>query len=132
MNREWELVKEFHYRFDVPNRETPTLLTADRVEKRARWMMEEVEEFRAAGTIAEQADAMIDVIYLALGTLVEMGVRPQELFRIVHEANMSKCWEDGKPRYRESDGKVIKPPAWKDPIPRIEREIERQKSEGNS
>jgi predicted HAD superfamily Cof-like phosphohydrolase len=58
-----------------------------------------------------------------------MGVRPEELFRIVHEANMSKLWEDGKPRYRESDGKVIKPPTWQAPEPLLSKEIARQQSE---
>lgn len=33
--------------------------------------------------IVEQADATIDTIYFALGTLVEMGIEPDELFYIV-------------------------------------------------
>jgi predicted HAD superfamily Cof-like phosphohydrolase len=126
MDRSWEMVKEFHKRFGAPHAESPRLLETDRVEKRKRWIAEELDEFRQARTIEEQADAMIDVIYLALGTLVEMGVRPGALFEIVHEANMSKLWPDGKPRVRETDGKVIKPPEWKDPGPRIRLEIERQ------
>lgn len=31
----------------------------------------------------------------------------------VMRSNMAKLWDDGKPRYRESDGKAIKPPNWK-------------------
>lgn len=34
-------------------------------------------------------------------------------FKEVHKSNMTKLWEDGKPRYRE-DGKVIKP-EWYEP-----------------
>lgn len=127
MNKAWEKVKQFHTHFDVPWRETPELLAQERVQKRVNWLLEELQEFKEAKTIEDQADAMIDTIYLALGTLVEMGVRPATLFDIVHEANMSKCWEDGKPRYRESDGKVIKPPTWKDPQPRLAEEIQRQR-----
>lgn len=129
MNQDWEKVLQFHQHFAVPVKKFPTLLTEDRVQKRAEWMMEEIEEFQEAATIAKQADAMIDIMYFALGTLVEMGVKPDALFDIVHEANMSKLWEDGKPRYREHDGKVIKPSTWKDPDPRIKKEIKRSKPE---
>lgn len=129
MNHAWLKVVEFHQAYSVPRQDKPTLLTRDRVAKRAKWMEEEIEELRQAQTLTEQADAMIDLIYLALGTLVEMGVKPQRLFDIVHHANMSKLWQDGKPRYRESDGKVIKPPTWQDPDPLLEQEIKRQKTE---
>jgi predicted HAD superfamily Cof-like phosphohydrolase len=127
MNNAWNKVKEFHRCFNVPYWDKPERLQSERVETRANWLLEEINEFKGAQTLEEQADAMIDTIYLALGTLVEMGVRPEKLFDIVHEANMSKLWEDGKPRYRESDGKVIKPPTWKDPGPRLTEEIERQR-----
>jgi predicted HAD superfamily Cof-like phosphohydrolase len=118
-------VKEFHLRFGHPVRDEPTLLAAARAAARAAWMQEEVAEFLAADTIPDQADAMIDLIYFALGTLVEMGVRPEKLFDIVHAANMTKLWPDGQPRYR-GDGKTIKPPAWVDPTDAICDEIERQ------
>ena len=82
-------------------------------------------EFLAARSVPDQADAMIDLIYFAVGTLVEMGVRPETLFDIVHAANMTKLWPDGKPRFRE-DGKTVKPPAWVDPHDALREEIERQ------
>ena len=91
-------------------------------------MEEELEEFRKAGSIHDQADAMVDLMYIALGTLVEMGVRPGRLFDIVHEANMKKLWPDGKVHYA-ADGKVIKPPSWKPPEPQLMEEIERQLGE---
>lgn len=128
MNRAWEKVYQFHQAFSVPYRDRPTLLPSDRVEKRAKWMMEEIQEFQESQTETDQADAMIDLIYLAFGTLVEMGVRPEKLFEIVHQANMSKLWEDGKPRYRSSDGKVIKPPTWQDPEPLLNEELKKQKN----
>ena len=43
-------------------------------------MNEEVAEFLVAEDIYEQADAMIDLMYFALGTMVEMGLEPDELF----------------------------------------------------
>ena len=93
---------------------------------------EEVAEFLIADNIYEQADAMIDLMYFALGTMVEMGLEADELFEIVQQANMAKLWPDGKPHYNPKDGKVIKPDTWEDPAPKIkayiDSVIERKKS----
>jgi predicted HAD superfamily Cof-like phosphohydrolase len=124
INEEFEQVKEFHKAFDVPVSETPVPLTAERAEHRAGFMLEEIQEFIDSQNIYDQTDAMIDLIYFALGTLVEMGVKPKKIFDIVHNANMSKLWEDGKVRYREGDNKVLKPPSWEDPFPKIKQVID--------
>ncbi|RXZ81872.1 HAD family hydrolase [Paenibacillaceae bacterium] len=125
LDQAWEQVRQFQLAFNLPAEDKPVLLSAERSEKRMAWLEEEIEEFKEAATIADQADAMIDVMYFALGTLVEMGVRPQELMDIVQHANMSKLWADGKPHYRE-DGKVIKPEGWEDPYPKLQAAITRQ------
>jgi predicted HAD superfamily Cof-like phosphohydrolase len=125
MNRQWEMVREFHRKFNHPAARTPQTLNSDRVTARGNWMQEELDEFLAAGNIYEQADAMIDLIYFALGTLVEMGIKPDEIFEIVHNANMAKLWPDGTPRYKE-DGKTLKPPDWRDPEPLLREAIDGQ------
>lgn len=94
---------------------TPITLPLERAKKRYAWMLEEINEFLEASEkqdIVKQANAMIDTIYFALGTLVEIAIEPDELFYIVQNANMSKLWPDGKPHYNEM-GKVIKPKGWK-------------------
>jgi len=125
LNETWEMVKEFHQRFGHPAEEKPVLLDADRVQKRYNWMLEEINEFKESPDIYNQADAMIDLIYFAVGTLVEMGVKPNKLFDIVHSANMEKLWPDGKPYYN-GEGKTIKPENWQDPFPKIKSEIDAQ------
>ena len=125
MNKNWEQVKQFHLSFGHPAKDKPTFMDADRAKKRYCWMLEEIDEFLEADEIVEQADAMIDLIYFALGTLVEMGVKPDELFDIVHGANMSKLWEDGKPHYNEM-GKTVKPSTWEDPHEKLKLAIEKQ------
>lgn len=125
MNKEWGLVQEFHEKFGHPVSNIPVMMKKERAKKRYNWMLEEINEFIEAEDIVEQADAMIDVMYFALGTLVEMGVSPDSLFNIVHEANMSKLWEDGLPHYNE-EGKTIKPVNWEDPHIKLEAEISRQ------
>lgn len=119
MIKEWEKVRQFHYRFGHPVSDEPVMLSQDRVEKRYMWMLEELDELRDATNVVEQADAIIDLIYFALGTLVEMGIEPDELFQTVHNANMKKLWEDGKPHY-DKNGKTIKPNSWKNPYEQLE------------
>lgn len=125
MQNEQNMVREFHLAFRHPIAERPQRMPASRVQDRARWLQEEVDEFRAAETLEGQADAMIDLMYFALGTLVEMGLEASPFFKIVHEANMGKLWPDGCPRFG-FDGKVQKPPAWKGPEAGVIREVERQ------
>lgn len=127
MNKEYNEVKKFHEAFGHPVAKEPTILSRERAEKRYAWMLEEINEFMEATKnrdIVEQADAMIDTIYFALGTLVEMGVFPDELFYIVQEANMSKLWSDGRPYYNDM-GKVIKPQGWQDPHSKLELAIKK-------
>ncbi len=119
MKKEWSDVKEFHDKFGHPCPQSPTMIDKKRALSRAKWMNEEVSEFLIADDIYEQADAMIDLIYFALGTMVEMGLEVDELFEIVQNANMSKLWPDGKPHYNPKDGKVIKPDGWEDPAPKL-------------
>lgn len=123
INNEWEKVKEFHEKFGHPVSNKPIALSGERAKKRYNWMLEEINEFIESSDLIDQSDAMIDLIYFALGTMVEMGVKPEKIFDIVHEANMSKLWEDGRPRYNE-EGKTIKPSNWEDPYPKLKIEIE--------
>ena len=126
----YDKVREFHLAFNHEAPKKPELLPADRMVKRYNWMHEELEEFRNATSIHDQADAMVDLMYFALGTLVEMGVRPGKLFEIVHSANMKKLWPDGKVHYA-ADGKVIKHPSWTPPEPELLAEINRQVAESH-
>jgi predicted HAD superfamily Cof-like phosphohydrolase len=102
------------------------MMPKDRAVKRANWIRSECEELEAATTLVDQADAFIDIIYFAIGGLVELGLRwPQRLWNIVQGANMAKLWPDGKPRYHP-DSKVMKPPGWKAPEPQLEAEVAHQ------
>lgn len=128
INKEYNMVRDFHEAFNHPVAEKPTLMEMERAKKRYKWLKEEIDEFIEATEnrdIYEQADAMIDTMYFALGTLAELGIEPEQIFEIVQTANMSKLWEDGKPRFN-NDGKVIKPKNWVDPHDNIRNEIKRQ------
>ena len=126
MKRQYEQVKEFQTKFNQPVAERPTTMNFARREQRFGYMAEELDEFIHAKTVVDQSDAMIDLIYLAVGTLVELGVEPTPLFDIVQQANMSKLWPDGKVHTNPETGKVMKPPTFVRPEPLLEAEILRQ------
>lgn len=80
--------------------------------------------------IVAQSDALTDALYFIFGSFVEMGVKPDKLFDIVQESNMSKLFIDEKgnkfAKYRESDGKILKSDDFFPPEPALLAEIERQ------
>lgn len=78
--------------------------------------------------IVAQSDALVDALYFILGSFVIMGVEPTKLFEAVQASNMSKLFDDGKPRFREEDGKILKSPNFFPPEERLEAEIKRQLS----
>ena len=89
MKKSGDDVREFH---EIPGHPVARSRVMERgLLSRGKWMNEEVAEFLVAQDIYEQADAMIDLIYFALGTLVEMGLEADELFDIVQKANMANC-----------------------------------------
>lgn len=112
-------VVEFHKTFGHPvavKPERPNFSTQDR---RIDMLLEEVNETEKAadeGTYEEYVDGLIDVLYIALGGLIEAA--PEDVIRRafwdVHRANMDKLGDDGSPIYRE-DGKVLKPDGWLGP-----------------
>lgn len=118
-------VRDFHLTFGHPAPRVPTLQSADRAHKRGGWIVDEVNELREASTLVDQADAYIDIIYFAVGGLVELGINPSPLWDIVHLANMAKRQPDGTVLRRE-DGKIIKPEGWTPPDVALSVEVEQQ------
>lgn len=117
MQKQYRLVREFHKTFDHPVSETPKPIGKGRGLARCGWLREEVEEFEAAcitDDLVDQVDAVMDIMYLSIGALVEMGVAPEEVFNEVHKANMGKRFPDGKV-HKMTSGKTAKPEGWKPP-----------------
>lgn len=127
----YQMVREFHTLFNHLVRRHPTPLPKPERVTRIMFLWEEMMEFAQAEDIVAQADALADLLYFIYGTFVNIGVDPERVFTAVHEANMRKLWPDGKPRWREGDGKVIKPPDWIGPEDAIAAEIERQHHKAN-
>ncbi|MGX7162609.1 MULTISPECIES: pyrophosphohydrolase domain-containing protein [Enterococcus] len=81
-------------------------------------------------SLVEQVDALTDLLYLTYGSFSLLGVDPEPIMAIVHEANMAKLFPDGKPHYDPETNKVLKPADWGEkhaPEARIRKAIEQQK-----
>lgn len=118
MKNQIDKVKAFHLAFNQPAEVTPKLVR-DRIILRQSLIEEEIRELDAAGKdldLIEVADAIVDSLYILLGTAIEFGLSDilEELFDEVHASNMSKLDEEGKPIYRE-DGKILKSTNYRSP-----------------
>jgi len=96
----------------------PRCLSADRFEVRMNHLREELEETvltQKKGDVAQVADGLIDLVYVALGTLLEMGFTPAAMFHEVHAANMRKERGSTGKRKAEDAHDVLKPAGWTPP-----------------
>ena len=59
--------------------------------------------------LVNQVDALVDLLYFVYGSFVLLGVDPDPMLKIVHQANMGKLFPDGQPHYDEITHKVLKP-----------------------
>lgn len=108
-------VQEFHETYGLPVNAEPDITDAKTNELRINLLAEELEELKEAlaqGDLVETLDALIDLQYVLDGAFLSFGLHPVKdaAFAEVHASNMSKLGEDGKPIYREGDGKVMKGP----------------------
>lgn len=96
----------------MPIADFPQMLMDLRRTKALNFLYEEYTEFMDATSIADQADALIDLVYVAYGRLLEMGIRPGPAFSLVHQANMQKVSGANK---RGDTFEAAKPEGWKAP-----------------
>jgi predicted HAD superfamily Cof-like phosphohydrolase len=112
---DWPMkVFAFHRLYGVPGGEGPiSVLPAMRRILRRRLRHEENKETDdaiEAGDVIEHIDGLLDLIYVAIGELLEIGLTPLQInlaMEEVHASNMTKVDDDGKPLFDEG-GKVLK------------------------
>jgi predicted HAD superfamily Cof-like phosphohydrolase len=107
-----ELVAEFMTTYGQTIRTNPVL---DVPERQLRFDLikeefEELEKAQSEDDFIEVVDAWADLVYVIYGAALAHGVDLDAVLAEVQRSNMSKLGEDGKPIYRESDGKVLKGP----------------------
>lgn len=105
--------------FDVPEA-VDAIMPSISVKKALNILIGYITRYLVDTSPLNQHKALLAIsAYIANYHTFLFDVPIQEIFAIVHEANMAKLWPDGKPRYRESDGKVLKPDGWIPPEARI-------------
>lgn len=120
MQEQLDKLREFHRTFGAWLEDEPTVDVPDEVVAlRFELIREELEEYREAaarGDLVGVADALTDLLYVVLGTYVSHGLQRHAgpLFDEVHDSNMSKLDDRGRPIYRD-DGKVLKSDGFREP-----------------
>lgn len=123
-------VDKFHEKFEIPDNDGE--LPRDRMAFRLKFCMEEIKEIMDAYDDNQPAmviDGFVDLIYVAIGAILEHGIDPTQAFDLVHDANMRK--QRGMTK-RGHAIDVTKPEGWVPPDhgPMLERvHILRQISE---
>ena len=86
-------VQQFHSKvLDVYDTK-PTFVLPVKFSQRVAFMEEEIEELGQAyinEDLVGVADALADLIYVAIGTAHMMGIDMDKVFKVVHAANMRK------------------------------------------
>jgi predicted HAD superfamily Cof-like phosphohydrolase len=138
-DREFVDVRDFHLKYSQIVSSTPSLLTKRKSAERANFLLEELQEYATAAglrisvrldtatgevglnfapdpriepDLAEQADALVDLVYVAKGTAVMNGLPWKALWDDVQGANMRKVPGVTK---RGNAMDVTKPPGWVGP-----------------
>lgn len=107
MNKLQKQVRDFHIAMGLEWNDKPDMLTSKAAQRRIALMEEELGEFYNGFTnrnMLEMIDAIADLLYVVLGTAVELGVDIEPFFDEVHRSNMTKVGG-----HKRDDGKWIKP-----------------------
>src|SRR5210317_2227135 len=97
---------------------------------RTSFLMEELAEYTQAITKKDAAgalDALVDIVYIALGTAWLFNLPFEKAWKEVQRANMSKIRAKSKSKKRGTAFDVIKPKGWK--APNIDQIVEEEKEQ---
>lgn len=119
MSDEWpRMVRAFRVLMNLRIPTTPTALEPEQKQHHAMLLQSELNEFTSSGDVIGQADGLFDVIYVALGGLVELGLTDTQIlagFTEVQASNMTKVQDSGLPLVNDGTiapdepiGKVLK------------------------
>jgi len=99
---------------------------------RTSFLMEELAEYTQAITKKDTAaalDALVDIVYIALGTAWLFNLPFNKAWDAVQKANMSKIRTKSKSKKRGTSFDVVKPKGWT--APDIDQIIEEEREKQN-
>ena len=112
---------EKNEKIDIPN-------NSELINFRTAFLIEELAEYTNAITKKDAAgalDALVDIVYIALGTAWLFNLPFEKAWNEVQKANMSKIRAKDKTGKRGTKFDVVKPKDWK--APNIEKIIEEER-----
>lgn len=109
-------IADFHEKFGLEMPKRPSALSAEMLQFRIKFLQEELDEYIKSseeGDLEGQFDALIDLVYVAMGTAYLQGFPWKEGWDEVQRANISKerATTAGQSK-RGTSLDVIKPPGW--------------------
>lgn len=133
-------IEEFHKKFGLEYEEKPRVLNSEMHDFRVRFLREELDEYEGSAKIArrlidnphlqgsdqasgdfamaleDSLDALVDLVYVALGTAYLHGFDFQEAWDRVHRANMAKVRaQSASESKRGTAYDIVKPEGWQPP-----------------
>ena len=113
-------IAAFHEKFGLGYNGSPREIDENLASFRAKFMQEELDEYKLAyteGDLEKQFDALIDLVYVALGTAYLQGFPFQAGWRRVQAANMAKVRaKSADESKRGSAFDIVKPKGWMPPF----------------
>ena len=113
-------IREFHEKYGIKYNGPPRMLEKDLVEFRILFLGEELREYIMAvdrGDIAGAFDALVDLVYVAMGTAYLHGFPFDKGWDEVQRANMEKIRAPSADHSkRNSPYDVVKPEGWEPPL----------------
>ena len=109
-------IRMFHEKYQLEYNGPPRSLPEELARFRTNFMQEELTEYNGSHDLHDELDALVDLVYVALGTAYLHGFDFNEAWRRVQSANMRKVRaERAGDSKRGSTYDVVKPPGWTPP-----------------
>lgn len=112
-------IVEFHEKFGLEYDGPPRLMNQKMADFRIKFLKEELQEFIDSvedDDLLGATDALVDLVYVAMGTAYLMGIPWEAAWNAVQQANMTKVRaEHAGESKRNTTLDVIKPPGWVGP-----------------
>jgi predicted HAD superfamily Cof-like phosphohydrolase len=122
-------IDNFHKKYGFEKNEKVDIPdNSELINFRTAFLMEELAEYTNAITKKDTAgalDALVDIVYIALGTAWLFNLPFEKAWNEVQKANMSKIRAKDKTGKRGTKFDVIKPKDWK--APNIEKIIDEER-----
>jgi predicted HAD superfamily Cof-like phosphohydrolase len=122
-------IDNFHKKYGFEKNEKVDIPdNSELINFRTAFLMEELAEYTNAITKKDAAgalDALVDIVYIALGTAWLFNLPFEKAWNEVQKANMSKIRAKDKTGKRGTKFDVIKPKDWK--APNIEKIIDEER-----